>query len=76
MPQIAVPFRNLDLLLLIGRGSYGRVYMGMFRPSGEDVKVQVAVKVPHRCAHPTSPNSGHTPSPSPTLGMLVRHTLR
>jgi hypothetical protein len=35
----------LDLLLLLGRGSFGAVYLGMYRSGAEGPKFQVAVKV-------------------------------
>ena len=36
---------RLDLLLVLGRGSFGCVYLGNFRSRRDDPKVQVAVKV-------------------------------
>ena len=36
---------KIDLLLVLGRGSFGRVYLGTYRGSRDDPKVQVAVKV-------------------------------
>ena len=45
MPQVPVPFKDLELLFLLGSGCYGRVFVGMYRPSTSDIKHRVAVKV-------------------------------
>ena len=42
---VPMPFADLNLLVLIGRGCFGRVYMAHYRPSKGAPKIQVAVKV-------------------------------